>query len=121
MAVRSHEVDNRAPVLERYILHTSHAAQSQQLAITIGSMPSEGLIGLSDVRFRQQSKTLYTSRTLSGLPPQGFGFVSTDKQELSAFIGQGGRYATIVLSGQTGSSAALEQDMADILASWRWL
>ena len=93
---------------------------ADQLALTVGVLPSGGIQELSDVQLRTRTAR-YTPATFSWLPASNVAFESADQgYELSVFLVHDKQYATIVASGLNDEKERLSHEMQLFVYSIRW-
>jgi hypothetical protein len=119
---RDHTERTSTGFLDRYLLVSPVEAGSDQMAITIGNLPREGVGVISDVIFRQQNKEIYTPVQLEDLPEGSVAFVSRQNgYEISAFMPHADRYATVVVSGRPDREVSLRDQLKSAVSGWQWL
>jgi hypothetical protein len=99
----------------------SQTANTDQLAISIGSLTPEGLAGVSDVQFRVLHPQVYTEISDSDFPTGARAFVKDDMgYEKSVFWTHGSYYVSVVVSGTTDRASALNRELDSVVVSWQW-
>ncbi len=94
---------------------------TDQLAITVGNLPSEGVTGLTDVQFRSRNPEKYSQVSQSSFPEGSKVFVSTaNGYEKSVFWPYDGRYAAVVVSGTSDRATEINKDLDIVMTSWKW-
>lgn len=88
-----------------------------QLAVSIGALPVDGLKGVSDMSLRLNDKS-YNIEKISDFSMQ---YDKTDTSyEVGAFVQKNGIYASFVLTGSQTKSASLKTELEAIVASISW-
>jgi hypothetical protein len=94
---------------------------TDQLAITVGELPSEGLYGLSNVQFRMNQEGLYLQEEDPLPGKEAISFIKNDDgYEKSVFWTENGYYAAVVVSGTVDRANILNNDLDSTIASWEW-
>ena len=107
-------------MLSRYVLKNIDPKSLDQLAITIGTLPSEGLTGLSDVMFRAKN-TQYVPYNSIKIADKSVEFIAENPFELSVFWSHGNRYAAVVISGTQDRGEVLKKVINDLIGKWSWI
>lgn len=117
---REHTDRLSAGILDRYLFVSPVEAGSDQVAVTIGALPADGLRGISDVVFRQRNPDVYEPIAVG--PAGSVAFVSEQAgYEVSVFMSHDGMYAAVVLSGRPDRQAEIYNQLTTMVADWRWL
>lgn len=104
----------------QYLLGTASLKQTDQLAVTVGSLQGTMLNDLPAIRLRQQHTDTYQPTHQSFLPDDSIAFSSTDDYEVAVFWQNEGRYAAVVASGSIVRQAELDQALEAIITHWQW-
>ena len=124
LSIKSSRDVANGPILTQMLLAASGGTPgsqiAEQLAITIGNVPAEGLSGVSAVSLREHSAA-YTEQNFDWLPTGARAFTgSQGGYEMSVFFADDSRYAALVVTGSPNDAAALEAGLAHSVATWRW-
>ena len=94
---------------------------SDQMAITIGKIPVEGVKGVSDVQLRAISKD-YGQLFFQWLPDQNAIAYekSTHGYELGVFLGHDQYYVDVVTSGTVSNKEQIIHEMQALISSIKW-
>ncbi len=96
------------------------ATLSNQLAITIGTLPSGGIVNTSAVSLRQRSPD-FAAESHDWLPAQALAFTGGQSEfEMSVFMPGTETYAAIVLTGSPNNKDYFTQVLDHVVSSWRW-
>lgn len=92
-----------------------------QMAVTVGHLPSDGLSGLGDVQFRQRNSD-YEQLYFDWLEPfSGMAFQKkTGGYELGIFVYQKDMYASFVQSGLVDKREQIIHEMSQLLGTVEW-
>lgn len=120
MVVKSHSKTQRGIALEQVLVASTNYRVTDQLAITIGKLPTEGLKELSDINYRQSNKQLYESLKLESAPIGAVAFSRKDGFEKSVFWPHGSTYASVVVSGEVNRQDILSAALWQTLGGWQW-
>lgn len=104
----------------QYLLGSASLSQTDQVAVTVGTLDGLQLSDVSAVKFRQQSNA-YELVERSYTPPNGLVFAKTNSYEVAMFWQHDGRYAAVVVSGLESRKASLEDALRSIVTNWQWL
>lgn len=91
-----------------------------QVGITSALLPTSGLDGVADFLFRIRRTDLYEQVATVGFT-NGTTFRKKDGSELTTFITEGQRYASIAISGDTVDSDKVTALRTTVSTNWRWL
>lgn len=95
---------------------------TDQLAITVGKIPSDGLSGLSNIQFRLNHEGLYLPQEGALVGENSMTFIKTEQgYEKSVFWEENGFYAAVVVSGTVDRLNTLNEDLDKAIESWEWL
>lgn len=95
---------------------------NDQLAISVGILPVDGLIGLSDVNHRRINPQTYQPVVIKSMTPDVKSFKSTlNGFEVSYFWSNQNLYAAVVISTSIDRQAQAETDLTKIIDNWQWL
>jgi hypothetical protein len=94
---------------------------ADQLGISVGEMPPEGLQGVSAVMFRSRKPDLYQPMVYDWLPSGSVAFsqIGSDA-EISVFMTEDSRYASVVVSGSSARSQPMTDVLKNVIQSWQW-
>lgn len=104
----------------QYLLGAVSLKQTDQLAITVGTLEGSTLRELPAVRLRQQHTETYQPADRSFLPDGGLVFSSTKEYETAMFWRHGSSYAAVVVSGSAVRQAELEEALQAVVTNWQW-
>lgn len=107
-------------VLERLLAASAQQRQSDQLAVTVGRLPAEGLGELSDIQLRLRNPGDYRAVELLAAPEGAYAFRKTAGFEISVFWADEQRFAAVVISGTTDRAGPLKTALDNLLENWRW-
>lgn len=94
---------------------------ADQLGVSVGEMPPEGLQGVSAVMFRTRKPDLYQPVAYDWLPSGSVAFSQMGSDaEMSVFITEGSRYASVVVSGSSARSQSINEVLKEVIQSWQW-
>lgn len=114
---------NTTPERKPAVLVLSHEPRSGGIQVGIVSdvLPASGLSGVADYNLRATKPDEYqpialpgTNNSLQAL------FKASDRTELSAYLVDGTRYASITVTGAQNQSDLLQKRLEDTLTTWRW-
>lgn len=108
-------------ILDRFIAVSTTFSDKCQLAITIVSLPSDGLQGVADVHYRISNPDLFSKVDLTFAPEGSLVFRGNKPDELDVFMLHGDHYASVALSSTDGGSTKCGDAMPSILDKWHWL
>lgn len=91
-----------------------------QVGITSALLPTSGLDGVADFLFRIRRTDLYEQVKTVGFAT-GTTFRKKDGSELTTFVVQDQRYASIAISGDSVDSDKVTSLRTTIATNWRWL
>lgn len=118
---RQAEVANSGPTLAQFSANTNSEAD-QQIGITIGRLPSDGLAGVADYHLRTSDAATYAAFTPAGLPAGALAFRTVQgPAAITIFWPHDTLYAELSFSteGQAASSALLAT-YNRVIGSWTW-
>lgn len=97
-------------------------AQGQQIAITIGQLPADGLAGVSSFALRNKNPNTYLPIEFGGMPADAKLFNSTNDAvyEITAFMTRSALYAVIASSGISANQTDTNKNLMSVLTSWTW-
>lgn len=97
-------------------------AQGQQIAITIGQLPADGLAGVSSFTLRSKNPSTYAPVEFGGMPADAKLFSSTNDAvyEITAFSTRSALYAAIASSGITANQTDTNKNLMSVLTDWTW-
>lgn len=104
----------------QYLLGTASLKQTDQLAVTIGSLQGVAFNDLPAIRLRQQHTDTYQPTHRSFLPDNSIAFSSVNDYEVAVFLQAEDTYAAVVVSGSAMRQAELDQALEAVVAHWRW-
>jgi hypothetical protein len=108
------------PVMASYVFTGTGSEDSDQLAITIGSLNGSPLSDISAIQLRKDEASEYTQSSRSFAPSGAVVFDEIGNYETSIFWQHGDQYAAVVTSGLVSDSTDLEQDLSDVVSNWQW-
>lgn len=120
ITVRTHNKTPQGIRLEQLLAVGSKSQPGEQLAITVGTLPSDGIRSVSDVQYRMRNENLYRQVQFETLPEQSLAFLGTGSSEISVFWPFKGKYASVVISGVSTQNEELETIILGTLSSWQW-
>lgn len=103
------------------VLATSAGTSDQQLAITVGRLPSSGLSAVGDYNLRRTQTSTYRGLNLASAPVGATAFQTiSGAPAFNVFSTQGGRYVEVSLSTAGGATLAqLESSYQQLRAQWQ--
>jgi hypothetical protein len=110
------------PAILLQFLAVSAGQPSEQFAITIGTLPSDGLKGLGDYNLRTSQPADYQPYVPPNLPAGAKAFQTvTDPVAFTVFWPHGTTYAEIALSSSSGASLEqLSAVFSQAVTTWSW-
>lgn len=123
--VKTKQEQDKGPIRSQTMLANANTQfetpLADQMGITVGDLPSDGLAGLSDVKFRTLTSSGYSAKTFEGSPPGAVVFSKGGSTyEIAAFWPHNGRYAAVAVSGTADRTATLDKLLRQALTSWQW-
>jgi hypothetical protein len=100
------------------IFETSN--KGRQAGITCSTLPSEGLSGVASYNMREKRTDLYEPYFPADLPVDGKAFRDPKSGEVTVFLVDGKRYASISVTGVMGNNR-LRDFASHIYTTWQWL
>lgn len=92
-----------------------------QVGIVSNILPSGGLSGVADYNYRKTKAAEYIPISLpSGNASTRALFRHYDQSELSAYLVNGSRYASVTVSGPPEQSTILQKRLEETLQTWQW-
>lgn len=104
----------------QYLLSSASLGQTDQLAVTVGTLDGLTFDELPAVKLRQQRTDIYQPITLSYVPEGALAFNANDGYEMSVFWRQGNIFAAVVVSGSSARQAELAQALQSVVENWQW-
>lgn len=104
----------------QYVLGSVSLRQTDQLAVTVGSLNGAPLSELSAVKLRERQTDTYQQVTKAFLPDGGMAFSSKETYEIAVFWREDDQYAAVVVSGSSTRSTELEQALQAVITNWVW-
>lgn len=101
-------------------LLATKTASRQQVGISGGPLPVEGLSGVADYNLRAKDTTGYKRSTLSSLPAGATAFEDTTGSMITLFWPHDRQYVSVTASGSPGSQGELSDLLLKILQKWQW-
>ncbi|TAH34097.1 hypothetical protein EYC59_03815 [Candidatus Saccharibacteria bacterium] len=98
----------------------TNTSSRQQIGISGGALPKEGLIGVADYNLRVKDTASYKRATSTSLPSGAVAFEDTAGSMLTVFWPHGGNYVSLTVSGSPGSLRDLNELLSKILQNWQW-
>lgn len=126
LIIKSQNLQAHGNILQQLYL-ASNVSQlgdpkTEQLAVTIGKLPAEGLNSISDVQIRLRSPGIYLPQPAGVYPAGAKVFVNnTNNYEIAVFWPHGSNYASVVISGTVDRRSDLESLVNTVLTNWQWL
>jgi predicted phage tail protein len=98
------------------------ATVDEQLAITVGKLPADGLRGIGDYNLRIKQSNVYSQTTFSNLPSHAIAFQNANPPAaLTVFWPHGTRYAELTVSTSGGATySQLKTIYGQIITQWKW-
>jgi hypothetical protein len=118
---RQVEPANGGPTLLQFSANTDSRID-RQFAITIGTLPSDGLAGIADYHLRASDTVAYSPYDLPHSPAGAVAFRTTSGPAgITVFWPHGSQYAELAFSTDgTTHLDTLEALYSDVLNSWNW-
>jgi len=123
MTVRSQTSDTAKSIIVQLLAHSSNLKYSDQLAITVGTIPAGGLSEVTDYKYRTSNPQLYKVTPRTDLAPAAVSFTRVNddgSHEQTIFWPDGQRYAAISVTGTFNRQTSLETMLYTLLQSWQW-
>lgn len=120
VSLRTHNVAPQGTRIEQILANNKKSPLNDQLAVSIGKVPPEGLNGISDIQFRQNDSKKYQITEIKNAPPGAIVFNNLETYEKSIFWVNEGKYAGVVILGSNDRRAALDNTLSIILEEWSW-
>lgn len=98
----------------------TNASTRQQVGLSGGTLPGEGLSGVADYNLRTKNTAEYKRSTVTTLPAGTTAFEDTAGSMVTLFWPHGGKYVSITVSGNPGSTRELYDTLSKTLQSWQW-
>lgn len=93
-----------------------------QIGITTAPLPHEGLTGVADYLYRLKSDQVYEQITPIAFPAGSPTFrKQTNGTELTSFLLNNGRYASVVVTSSSTDMATLGSIVGIMAENWEWL
>lgn len=92
-----------------------------QVGITTALLPADGLNGIADYIYRVKQTATYVPVTTLVFSGDSREFQKQGGGELSSFVINGSRYASITISGEGTTDSDLQAIQQLIAANWHWL
>lgn len=108
------------PVLRQLIFLSK---TGEQLSITIGVLPGEGIRAIGDYNYRIKNPAIYRKVAIDDLDTNNEAFYYNDnnQKEVSIFIENKDYYAGISVSGPVSNFNKLESIIGPLIENWYWL
>lgn len=117
--VRTSENPHTPELVQTILFDTS--GSGMQVGVTSSHLPSEGLEAISDYKYRLHTPASYTPYQYENMPPGAIAFKKADDTEISLFITNSSRYASITASGTSANGTQLLALITTIMESWVWI
>lgn len=106
------------PTLLQLVANDKH----RQLAITVATLPPEGLVGVGSYNLRVKNTAAYEPLVLEGMPPAAVAFQATEgPPAFVVFWPHGERYAEIALTSDGGATFnELSDSFLQTIQTWQW-
>ena len=116
--LKREEATPSSPILLQLVATNEH----EQFAITVGSIPSEGLVGVGDFNLRVTKTTDYEPYRPAGMPVEATAFrATTGLPSFVAFWPHGSQYTEIALSSDGADNTPQLFDTFEIAThAWQW-
>ncbi len=102
-------------------LNSTNRGDSDQLGITVGKLPTDGLLNNPDIQLRNRNPDIYVKQDSSSYPTDSLVFVKSQASyELSIFWSHKSKFAAVVLTSTVSRSNQLEQEAKNIISNWQW-
>ncbi len=98
----------------------TNTSTRQQVGISGGTLPREGLTAIADYNLRVKDTGSYIRSTTGPLPSGATAFEDTIGSMITLFWAHGSKYAAITVSGSPGSMRELKELLPKILQNWQW-
>lgn len=98
----------------------TNASTRQQVGISGGTLPGEGLSGVADYNLRIKNTAEYKRSTATTLPAGSTAFEDTASSMVTLFWPHGGKYVSITVSSSPGSTRELYDTLSKTLQAWQW-
>lgn len=98
----------------------TNAGTRQQVGISGGTLPGEGLSGVADYNLRTKSTAEYKRSTVTTLPAGTTAFEDTAGSMVTLFWPHSGKYVSITVSGSPGNTRELYDTLSKTLHYWQW-
>jgi|GEM_PF-6271631 len=114
------ESDNTQNIIQ--IVAVQSHANGQQIAVTVGVLPSAGLADIASYNLRIKNPDTYSTIEFGGMPAGAPTFYSTAgaHYEITTFWPRASLVATISVSGNSDSKTEINQALMQVLGSWQW-
>jgi len=111
-----------APITLLELLANTNSQTDQQLALSIGILPHEGIRGNGDYNLRASNTVAYTPFRPDAMPAGAQAFRTlSGPASFVVFWPHGTQYAEIALSSDGGSSLTqLQATFSQMMAAWTW-
>lgn len=110
------------PVVGTFLqsLYSGSEYTKGQIAISIRSLPSDGLAGVPDYANRLKATEQYKQVAFGGWPVDALTFVKSEGYETTVFWVNKDIYAIISASGGMQTKTDTNTALASVLDQWRW-
>lgn len=106
--------------LGQYLLGTVALTDTDQLAVTVGTLDGMALDELPAVKLREHRSDMYQPATLSFAPAGAVTFTNKNGYETALFWQHDNYYSAVVASGSSARQAELDQELEAIVQNWQW-
>ena len=121
MRIQQDKIGNGSPIFEQVVMLSNNVQAGDQVAITIGTLDSGGLVESSGIKLRTiQTDNYKPLRSFNSAPEGAIMFAKQNGYEKSVFWSNGNKYAAVVVSGNVARSNQLDALLAKVLKNWTW-
>ena len=114
--------ENASPETMIQVVATKPQSQGEQIAITLGTLPSDGLAGVSSYNLRIKNPDTYKQIEYGGLPANSPTFHSDNgtNYEVTVFLTHASLYAVVSVSGISADASNINQVLESTIGNWKW-
>lgn len=104
------------------IVATRPSSNGQQISISVGTLPKEGIGAVSSYNLRVSTPETYKKTEFAGMPSGLTTFYSQSQTayEITSFWVRGGLYAMVSASGLPTQKDDINQSLVTMFANWQW-
>ena len=110
----------QSPLRAAYVFSGKGVHDSDQLAITIGSLSGGSLREISAIKLRLSQPDAYQQASRSFAPSGAVVFTGMKSYETAIFWQHDDEYVAVVGSGLQSDATDMDQAVADITTNWQW-